>query len=176
MSDTEKPRKYVIEPLGAKHSRAAFSCAVPALDNYLHTQARQDLKKRVAVPFVLTEDGKTVAGYYTLSQFAVELEAVPEMVAKKLPKYPMVPVTLLGRLAVSTAYRGQKLGEMLLMDALGRSLELSKRVASVAVIVDAKDDPAVSFYRRYGFLDLPKIGRRLFLPMGTVEQLFGKGE
>jgi ribosomal protein S18 acetylase RimI-like enzyme len=172
MPESENPDKFRIEPLGAGHDRAAFSCGIRALDNYLHNQARQDLRKRAAVPFVLTNDGKTVAGYYTLSQFAVELDAVPEEIAKKLPMYPMVSATLLGRLAVSSDYRGQRLGEMLLMDALKRGLDSSRQVASAAVIVDAKDDAAIRFYKKYGFLDLPNIERRLFLPMGTIEQLF----
>lgn len=172
MAEDFNPSKFIIEPLGAKHDRAAFSCGVEALDNYLHKQAGQDLKKRAAVPFVLTNDGKTVAGYYTLSQFAVQLDVVPDEVAKKLPKYPMVSATLLGRLAISKAHRGQGLGELLLMDALKRSLDSSKQVASAAVVVDAKDNAAVSFYKKYGFLELPKVERRLFLPMGTIEQLF----
>lgn len=168
----EKPQRFLIEPLGPKHDRAAFSCGVAALDNYLRNQAGQDLKKRAAVPFVLTPDGKTVAGYYTLSQFAVELGAVPEEIARKLPRYPMVSATLLGRLAIAGEYRGQKLGEMLLMDALKRSLDSSKQVASAAVVVDAKDEAAIRFYKKYGFLVFPRIERRLFLPMGTIEKLF----
>src|SRR6266699_2679905 len=143
-----------------------------ALDSYLHKQAGQDARKRAAVPFVATTDGQTIAGYYTLSQFAVGLDAIPEEIAKRLPKYPMVSATLLGRLAVSTTFRGQKIGELLLMDALHRSLRLSKQVASAAVVVDAKDASALSFYKRYGFLELPKTEGRLFLPMGTIEQLF----
>lgn len=167
--------KFVIEPLGLQHDRAAFSCGVDALDTYLRKQAGQDLKKHAAVPFVITNDGKTIAGYYTLSQFAIELDAVPPEVAKRLPKYPMVPATLLGRLAVATAFRGQKLGETLLMDALHRSWQSSRQVASAAVIVDAKGASVASFYRKYGFLDIPKVERRLFLPMGTIEQLFASG-
>ena len=169
--ETEKPR-FVVEPLGPKHDRAAFSCGVEALDAYLHKQAAQDLKKRAAVPFVITPDGKTIAGYYTLSQYAVQLDAVPDEIAKQLPKYPVVPATLLGRLAVSTAFRGQGLGAILLMDALYRPLQHSKELASAGVVVDAKDAPALAFYEKYGFLELPNIERRLFLPMGTVEQLF----
>lgn len=172
MAENEKPPKFFIEPLGAKHDRAAFSCGVEALDNYLHTQAGQDLKKHAAVPFILTNDGKTIAGYYTLSQFAVALDVVPPDIAKKLPKYPMIPATLLGRLAIAKEYRGQKLGELLLMDALKRSLDTSQQLASAAVVVDAKDDAAIAFYKKYGFMDLPKIERRLFLPVGTIEKLF----
>lgn len=108
----------MIEPLGPKHDRATFLCGVPILDDYLHKQAIQDLKKHVAVPFALTSDGVTIAGYYTLSQYAVHLDVIPPEVAKKLPKYPTVPTTLLGRLAVSIAFRGQGHGATLLMDAL----------------------------------------------------------
>ena len=97
----------MIEPLGSKHDRASFSCGVEILDSYLKKQAGQDLKKRVAVTFVLTPDGTTVAGYYTLSQYSVQLDEIPAAVAKKLPKYPMVPATLLGQLAVSSAFRGR---------------------------------------------------------------------
>jgi predicted N-acetyltransferase YhbS len=167
----EQPR-FAIEPLSDKHDRAAFSCGVEALDSYLHKQAGQDARKRAAVPFVATADGMTIAGFYTLSQYAVQLDDVPHAIAEKLPKYPMVSATLLGRLAVSIKFRGQRIGESLLMDALHRSLDLSKQAASAGVIVDAKDDSAVSFYSKYGFLNLPNVEGRLFLPMGTVEQLF----
>ena len=172
MADEAQNPRFVIEPLGPKHDRAAFSCGVEALDAYVHKQAGQDLKKRAAVPFVITPDGKAIAGYYTLSQYAVQLDTIPTEVAKKLPKYPVVPATLLGRLAVSTAFRGQGLGSMLLMDALYRTLRHSREMASAGVVVDAKDAAALAFYKKYGFLELPKVERRLFLPMGTVEQLF----
>lgn len=168
---TEKPH-FAVEPLGSKHDRAAFSCGVPALDTYLQKQARQDLKKRAAVSFVITPDGTTIAGYYTLSQYAVRLDVVPPEIAKKLPKYPLVPATLLGPLAVSTAFRGRGLGAMLLMDALHRVLAHGKEVASAGVVVDAKDPAAMAFYKKYGFIELPRIERRLFLPIGTVERLF----
>jgi predicted GNAT family N-acyltransferase len=170
-NEGEQPQ-LVFEPLGQKHDRAAFSCGVQALDTYLQKQASQDAKKHAAVPFVLTPDGKTIAGYYTLSQYAIDLGHVPEEIGKKLSKYPAVSATLLGRLAVSTNFRGTGLGERLLMDALYRSLKLSEQVASTGVVVDAKDESAHAFYRKYGFIELPKISKRLFLPMGTIEKLF----
>jgi predicted GNAT family N-acyltransferase len=172
LAEEQKEPRFTIEPLGEKHNRVAFSCGVPALDSYLHKQAGQDAKKRAAVPFVATTDGQAIAGYYTLSQYAIGLDAIPADVAKKLPKYPMVSTTLLGRLAVSTDFRGLRVGETLLMDALHRSLESSKQVASAGIIVDAKDESAATFYRKYGFIELPKIEKRLFLSMGTVDRLF----
>jgi ribosomal protein S18 acetylase RimI-like enzyme len=62
------------------------------------------------------------------------------------------------------------------MDALHRALQSSEQIASAAVVVDAKDEQAVAFYRKYGFIDFPKIERRLFLPMGTIAQLFSGDE
>src|SRR5260370_19924136 len=104
--ETEKPR-FVVEPLGPKHDRAPFSCGVEILDAYLHNQAGQDRKKRAAVPFVITPDGTTTAGYYTLSQYSVQPDEIPPEVAERLPKYPIVPATLLRQLALSRAFSGQ---------------------------------------------------------------------
>ena len=145
---------------------------MPALDRYLHTQARQDVQKNLAVVFILTSDGKTVAGYYTLSQYSVRIDTIPEEIARKLTKYPEIPATLIGRLAVSSVHRGQGLGELLVMDALRRCLSLSGKAASWAVIVDAKDESGEGFYKRYGFSALPKVPRRWFLTTATIEKLF----
>lgn len=163
-----------IEPLGKAHDRAAFSCGIDALDRYLKTQAGQDVAKHVAVCFVLTPDGKSIAGFYTLSQYSVDLLDLPAPIAAKLPKYPEVPATLLGRLAVSEAFKGRKLGEFLLLDALYRSWRQSRQVASVAVIVDAKDESARRFYQHFEFLSLPATPNRLFLPMKVIEKLFNE--
>jgi predicted GNAT family N-acyltransferase len=166
-------RNYRVEPLGKQHDRSKFSCGVEALDRYLHEQAGQDARKRVAAPFVLCEDtSNQVVGYYTLSALSLDIGELPEAVAKKLPKYPLVPATLLGRLAVDTQVRGSGAGEHLLMDAVRRALEATQKVASVAVVVDAKNAAAESFYRRYGFVSLADQPHRLFLPMAIIAKLF----
>jgi hypothetical protein len=164
--------RFTFEPLGNQHDRAAFRCGSDTLDSYLQKQANQDIAKRAAVAFVATLDGKGIAGYYTLSQYAIDLGDIPEAVAKKLPRYPAVSATLLGRLARSLEFRGRGLGELLLMDGLRRTFDLSKQAASAGVVVDAKDEDAAKFYRKYQFIDLPKVERRLFLPMRTIEPLF----
>lgn len=173
MSESLQQKDYRVEALSKQHDRSGFSCGAEPLDRYLQEQAGQDARKRVAAPFVLCE-GKSnaVLGYYTLSGLSVDVGAWPEDVARKLPKYPFVPATLLGRLAVDRGLRGKGAGEHLLMDALRRALSASREVASVAVVVDAKDDNAVSFYRRYGFIPFPDQPNKLFLPMAVVEQLF----
>lgn len=164
---------FQIEPLSDHHDRAAFSCGVEPLDFYLHKLAGQNLKKRVAAVFVATSNSKTIAGFYTLSAHTLNLHELPTDVAKKLPRYPHVPATLLGRLAVDRSFRGQHLGELLLIDALKRALRGAKHVASAAVVVDAKDDLACAFYKRYDFAPLPSQPNRLFYLMNTIAQLFG---
>jgi len=117
----------------------------------------------------VARDGERVAGYYTLSASAVELSALPEGIARRLPRYPVVPSTLLGRLAVDRSWQGRGLGASLLIDALLRSLR--NEIASYAVVVDARDEVTAAFYRHYGFVNLGQEGRRLFLPMETVARL-----
>ena len=172
MSGADKSAQYRIEPLKDKHNRGAFSCGVAALDLYLQRQASQDVRKHVAATFVITPDGATIAGFYTLSAHAINLADLPEFVAKKLPRYPTVPVTLLGRLAVSKDYRGQDVGQLLLLDAFKRVLVHSGEVASAAVVVDAKDAAARDFYLRHDFIPLPENPNRLFYMMKTIEKLF----
>lgn len=162
---------FQVKPLGDE-DRAAFSCGEEALDKYFKNQAGQDMRKRVAAVFVLIDKQKdSIAGYYSLSSTAVRLDDLPDKLAKRLPKYPLVPATLLGRLAVDANYRGQRLGEYLLVDALQRSLENSSKIASAAIVVDAKNEAVKKFYLRYGFIGFPDQPSRLFLPMATVEQL-----
>jgi len=163
---------FKIEPLDDGHDRAAFSCNVEDLDHYLRKRAGQDMKKRVAAVFVATADGKTIAGFYALSAHMLNLGELPEEIAKKLPRYPNVPATLLGRLAVSKDWRGRGLGEFLLMAALRQALAGTKHVASAAVVVDAKDAAARQFYEHYDFLPLPSQPARLFYLMKTIAALF----
>ncbi|HUI79379.1 MAG TPA: hypothetical protein VLY24_15745 [Bryobacteraceae bacterium] len=101
---------------------------------------------------------RVLAGYYTLSAYRVRLGELPEAIAKSLPHYPLLPATLLGRLAVSTSRRGQHLGRFLLMDALYRTWKNTSQVASVGVMVDALDENAHAFYIRHEFRR--SLGRR----------------
>lgn len=173
MSQTDEPQ-YRIEPFDKKrHNRSNFACGIESLDLYLQRQVNQDLKRKIAAPFVLVEEGQPeVLGYYTLSAFSVHLGELPADITKRLPRYPDVPATLLGRLAVDQTCRGRGLGEFLLMDALHRSLRQTEKIASFAVVVDAVNEDARNFYLHFGFQPLPDRADRLFLPMKTIEKLF----
>ena len=162
---------YRIEPLADRHDRSGFACGVEPLDRYLRTQAGQDARRRTASCFVAVEEGgRTVAGYYTLAATSLMLTDLPPGLVKRLPRYPAVPATLMGRLAVDQRHHGRRLGELLLFDAFARTLRSD--IATYAFVVDAKDDAAQAFYARYRFLTLAPGGRRLFLPVAEIAKLF----
>jgi GNAT superfamily N-acetyltransferase len=161
-----------VEPLNPSHRRDTFHSGEPELDNYLHRQAGQDARRKVAAPFVLAGEDGSILGYYTLSAYSVRAAALPEAVAKRLPRYPLLPATLLGRLAVDLSCRGLGLGRFLLMDALHRSWRNTSEVASVAVVVDALDARAREFYLHHEFQPLADHPAKLFLPMAAIEKAF----
>lgn len=164
--------EYRIEKLQTAHDRRGFACGVAELDRYFREQAGQDARRKAAAVFVLVDQGRTVLGYYTLSAYAVRLGELPEETARKLPRYPLIPATLLGRLAVHGAARGRGLGRFLLMDALFRGWANSTEVASAGVVVEALDARARAFYEHHEFVSLRDHPDRLFLAMATLEKLF----
>jgi GNAT superfamily N-acetyltransferase len=160
-----------VEPLSDRHDRAGFASGVEPLDRYLREQAGQDARRRIASCFVLVAGNDPAPiGFYTLAATSVALAELPEALAKRLPRYPVVPATLMGRLAVDAARHGQGHGELLLFDAFARALR--NEIASYAFVVDAKDDKAAQFYARYRFIPVVAGGRRLFVPMAEIAKLF----
>ncbi|WP_019503031.1 N-acetyltransferase [Pseudanabaena sp. PCC 6802] len=163
-----------IEPLDSRrHNRSDFSCGKGSLDNYIRKQASQDLKRRSATVFVLIDDpDPDVLAYYTLSAYTINITVLDEAFAKHLPRYPQLPATLLGRLAVDRKQKGKRFGELMLVDALRKALHASTQVASLAAIAEAIDEDAVSFYIKYGFQQFQQNPMKLYLPMKSIAELF----
>lgn len=163
---------YALEPLSSRHNRADFSCGIEELERYLRERAGQDWRRFLAAVFVLQDlETERLAGYYTLAATSIQLTDLPSELTRKLPKYPLIPATLLGRLAVDERYQGQGLGTFLLLDALRRSL--NSEVASMAVVVEAKNDRARAFYEYHQFIPFPQQQQRLYLPMATIAKMLG---
>jgi GNAT superfamily N-acetyltransferase len=111
-----------------------------------------------------------LGGFYTLSSASLRLADLPQDVARRLPRYPLVPATLIGRLAIDRRYHGQGWGGFLLLDAVHRCVRSD--IASFAVLVDAIDDGAHAFYLHHSFLPLPDQPRRLFRRISDIAALF----
>jgi GNAT superfamily N-acetyltransferase len=154
---------FVIEPLGKHHNRTAFTCGQPDLDDWFRRRAGQDGRRNIARVFVAVEDTLGVIGFYSLSAFTLSLTGLPEEIARKLPRYDVIPAALIGRLARDERVRGQGIGELLLADAVRRILSASKTLAVFAIVAEAKDARAAAFYEGFGFRPFPLHPERLFL-------------
>ncbi len=156
--------RFRVEVLGPEHRRGDFCCGNEALDRYLAHQAGQDVRRRVSVCYVAVDVASgRIAGYYTLAAASVLLSGLPESLAKRLPRYPSVPIARLGRLAVDRACQGCRLGGALLADAAMRALR--SEIGVFALVVDAKDAAAAAFYRHHGFEDLAGDGKQMILAL-----------
>ncbi len=163
---------FCFEPLDpTRHDRDGFECGVPALNDYLRRHARKDAERHLAAVFVMVAEAapSTIIGFYSLSNFSVELSGLPAELIRKLPRYPRVPATLIGRLARVQRFPGT--GSLLLMDALLRAYGQSLVSGSVTVVAEAEDERAGGFYRKHGFALLGLESNRWHLPMKTIGRL-----
>jgi GNAT superfamily N-acetyltransferase len=158
--------RFVSEAL-AKHERAAFLSGNERIDRYFRETVSQDVKRSYAACYVLIErsTGK-VAGFYTLSAHSIPLNDVAPDVARKLPRYPSVPVVLIGWMGRDLAFRGAGVGTMLLYDAISRVAKAP--VGAYAICADSIDAVAAAFYRDHQFQPLVSRPQSLFLPMKTA--------
>ena len=166
---------FRVEALNPKrHHRGSFGCGVGSLDEYLKTQASQDMRRKANAVFVLVplDEPDEIAGYSTLCAYAVGQVQVPEAARKYIQRYPLVSATLIGRLAIASRFQGRGIGAMLLVRALRKAHENAAIVGSSMVVVDAIDENAARFYEAHGFVRLPD-SMRLILPMRTIGDLLG---
>ena len=161
-----RPAQPVVK-LDPSHDRSKFDCGVESLNRYLLTQATQDLRRGLAVPYVVATPNDTVAAYFTLSAASIDLGSLPDKLARKLPSGAVIGASLLGRLAVDRAHQGTGLGELMLGAAVDLSFAQSPP-ACAAMIVDALNEDAVRFYQHFGFVQFPDMPRRLFLVRASL--------
>ena len=154
----------VFEALGKRHDRSRFSCGQAELDDWFRRRAGQDERRNVARVFVAADRDLGVVGFYSLSAFKLGLDDLPEEIARKLPRYDDgVPAALIGRLARDERMRGKGVGELLVADAVRRVLGAARALAVLAIVVDAKNERAATFYEGLGFRRFPLRPNRLFL-------------
>ncbi len=145
----------------------SFVCGEPSLNEYLQRFARRNAELFLGRTYVLVVSGQArIKGYYTISGGSVARGELPE---KRLPRYP-IPIVLVGRLAVDRQAQGRGFGELLLLDALKRAAQLAQHLGIYAVVMDALNEQARAFYRKYGFADTGNDPMRLYLPIKKVRQ------
>lgn len=149
------------------HNCSAFDCGTPELNDYIVQQASQDRRRNISQIYVLVDSDEPmkVLGYYTLSAAQVESDQLSEQERQRLPRYP-IPCFRMGRFAVLQDLHGQGVGKGLLGCAVDRCLQARKEVAAYALIVDAKDQVAKSFYQHFGFVAFKDEPLSLYLFLG----------
>ncbi|MEZ6234351.1 MAG: GNAT family N-acetyltransferase [Phycisphaerales bacterium] len=152
-----------------RHQRSEFDCGVPELNEYLKTRLGQHARKGITRGYVLADADGLIAGYVTLSAGRLMVGITPG--GHGFPPRLPLPTTLIGRLAVDARFRGRGLGSLLLVHALDLAVQTAEVVASAVVEVDAKDEPARSFYAKYGFTSLPDDPNHMYLPMDVARRL-----
>lgn len=157
------------EPLHAKkHNRKDFDCGIAELNFYLQKFAHQDQKRSLSRVYVLIE-GAAILGYYSLSSHSVSRQYLPE--SYSVGGYGDIPFLLLGRLAVDKNFQRQGYGDALIIDAFYRTHKLAEQVGIFGMVVDAKDETAISFYKGFGFRQLSTTQKRLVLPLSAIDKL-----
>lgn len=162
-----------IEKLQRTHAVEEFGCGEPELDRFLIRHALQAQQMNSSQTYVGVS-GKTVIGYYTIVAGEVRHADAPERVVKGMPRHP-IPLLVLARLAVHSDWqgRGAGAGAGLLLDALGRTLQVADMVGVRSLAVHAKDDTAAAFYRHFGFMPSPTDSRHLFMLIKDIRAAAG---
>ena len=160
-----------IEKLQRTHEVEAFTCGQPELDRFLIRHALQAQQANSSQTYVGVS-GQTVVGFYTIVAGEVRRSDAPERVVKGMPRHP-IPLLVLARLAVHSEWQGRGIGAGLLLDALGRTLQVADIVGVRSLAVHAKDDSAAAFYRHFGFVPSPTDRRHLFMLIKDIRAAAG---
>lgn len=163
-----------IEVLSKKHSRTSFSCGDEALDNYLLKVARQHIDKGISRTFVLVDSAMPteILGYMTITVCEVASTEIPQNLAKKYPS--IIPAAKLARLAISANIQQQGYGQLMLIDAMKKTVSAAQNIGIAGLFVDAKHEAAKQYYEQFGFLSLPEQLDNLFLPIATIGKLLNE--
>lgn len=156
--------------LARSHRREGFDCGEVELNDFLHRFARQNDAKDISRTYVLLEDDQPdVVGYYTLCSGSVAFKVMPDQKTRKLPHYP-IPTAHIARLAVDRHRQGEKLGALLLSDAIKRILAVAEQMGIHAITVQAMHAKAAGFYKAFGFQPFRDDPLHLFLPIATAQK------
>ncbi|MBE9578150.1 MULTISPECIES: GNAT family N-acetyltransferase [Moraxella] len=154
---------YRIVLLDKSHDRKTFDCGNDILNHYFTHQASQDVKRRANSCYVVVDKNNQVAGFYTLCSASMPYHELNDTLKKKLARYRYLPAVLIERLAIDIRHKGQGLGSVLLANAIKQATQ--SPIASSVIIVEAKDDNAIAFYRHFGFLSFVSVSDKLYYPL-----------
>lgn len=150
-------------------NKQEFDCGIEELIEYIKKYARQSQDRGLATTFtIISQIDKKVIGYYSLTLSKIEKEELSLEKQKGLPNCE-IGVILLGKLARTLSEKGSGLGEKLILDAMHRVYKISEEIGIYGLIVDAINEKAKIFYKKYGFIELPDQLMRLMIDKKTLK-------
>lgn len=165
-------RRLRIEPLDRKkHDRAAFSCGVDRIDNFLrHTAGRHQDEDLTRVYVCCLDNFNTIVGYYAINAHSIDASVLPAEMSKKLPRYPSIPSIYLSIVGIQAEYQRQGIGTFLMADAISRCSKAADVIGAYFIVLDSLNENSARMYRRLGFIDLPGHEPRMILNMAQVRK------
>jgi GNAT superfamily N-acetyltransferase len=173
VSDVRFPLGYRLEALRREHPRKNFLSGQAQVDDWLRAKALQNQAKHLSATKVLLDDSEAIAGYYTLAPTQIDFSDLPQEIARRLP-HRLLPAAVLAWLGVDSDHQGRGLGRMLLAQSLRDCWEGGKIFPFVAVILDCIDHQAQTFYKKYGFAELPGRPYRFYLSAQRLDAMMRK--
>ncbi|GGA32587.1 MULTISPECIES: GNAT family N-acetyltransferase [Rhodobacterales] len=172
---------FEIQPFDHKvHDRAAFSCGVPQIDNYLKLTAKKGSKADVVRVWVVIDAKSQIVGFYGINMHSVDVKDMPPAYAKRAMNHGMLPAAFIAMIGVDANQQGNGIGSALVADALSRIARASDDIGTCVVMLDVFDDGEAaavarrkSYYEDFGFIPLPDQPLRLFMPIATIRALSG---
>jgi GNAT superfamily N-acetyltransferase len=140
------------EPLAEQYDLGAFNSGEATLDDWLRRRARANQASGASRTYVVAQ-GQVVVGYYSLAPGAIALIDAPPRARRNMPD--AIPMTILGQLAVDTAWQGKRLGRLLLRDAILRTEQAAAIIGVRGLLVHALSLAAKRFYEGSGFCESP---------------------
>ena len=155
------------QPLSATHLLNDFECGEHALDEWLKRRAMNNQLNGASRTFVVVDEESRVRGFYAMAAGAVSHQLATSAVRRNMPD--LVPVMVLGRLAVDAQAEGIKLGAAMLQDAVNRAIVVARNTGVRALLVHALHEQAKQFYEHYGFQESPRHPMTLMLRLNTTK-------
>lgn len=160
-----------------KHDRAAFSCGVEQVDNFLKRTAKKADKADVVRIWVVVDAKNHIIGFYGINMHSVAVEKMPEKYKKKTLKHGLLPAAFIAMIGVEEGHQRKGLGKALVADALNRIAVASDQIAACVIMLDVLNDgdegaiaQRKNYYENFGFIPLPNQQLRLFMPIETARQ------
>ncbi|MGI9366654.1 MAG: GNAT family N-acetyltransferase [Rhizobiaceae bacterium] len=178
-TDTNDQQFFTIEPFDPRnHDRAAFSCGVSQIDNFLKLTAKKGSKANFIRIWVVANDDNSIVGFYGINMHAINIKDMPFSYAKKAMKHGMLPAAFTTMIGVDKTQQGNGIGSALVADALSRIARVSEDIGTCVVMLDVFDDGDVDAvarrkksYEEFGFIPLPDQPLRLFMSVETTRAL-----